>query len=106
MDASFGRPNVHVHAHVTKPLLGKPVSDCDLLFSRRHARRVVRRLCQLSPRRAAVLPALAVVGNLSAWAREHHAKLVHAFVTRTQASALALVPLGRDAEAIGFAWLR
>jgi hypothetical protein len=54
----------------------------------------------------AVLHALAAVGDLSTWAREHHAKLVYAFVMRTQASALALVPLVHDAEAIGFAWSR
>jgi hypothetical protein len=51
-------------------------------------------------------PALAAVHNLSAWVNEHHAKLVHAFVTRTQVSAPALVPLGHDAEVIGFAWPR
>jgi hypothetical protein len=34
--------------------LDKPVSDLDLLFARRHPRRVVRCLCQPSPRRAAL----------------------------------------------------
>jgi hypothetical protein len=92
------------------------LSNCMHTHARARDASVVRgtatpsRLCRprLRPCRdcVAVLPALAAMGDLSTWAREHHAKPVHAFVMRTQVSAPALVPPGRDAEAIGFAWPR
>jgi hypothetical protein len=63
-------------------------------------------LTVVSPHLTSFHPFLTVEGDLSAWAREHHAKLVHAFVIAHTGERTGVSTPGHGAEAIGSAWPR
>jgi hypothetical protein len=63
-------------------------------------------LTAVSPHLAASHPVLSAEGDLPTWARERHAKLVHAFVHAHTGECTYAGNSGCDAEAIGFAYLR